>query len=80
MPLTQSDLDSFHAFASEKLRNGGGAMSLEEIVAAWRAERELQEANAGIRRGLSEVESGQHRPLDDFMDEFRRQHNISPEA
>ena len=80
MFVTQAELDDFHSFASGMIGNGGASMSLVELASAWQGTRETLDANDGIRRGLAEVDAGKHRSLDEFMSEFRRQHNIAPDA
>jgi predicted transcriptional regulator len=76
MAVTQDDLQSFNEFASEKLKNGD-AGSLEELVQQWRVDREREEVNAAIQRGIADVDAGRTRPLEEFWDEFSQKHNIS---
>ena len=80
MSATLQELDNFHRFAADQLRHEGPALSLEELLARWRSARERTEANAGIIQGLEEMNAGLGRPLDEFMTEFRAEHQISPDA
>jgi hypothetical protein len=80
MPLTQQDIDSFHRYASAKIGNGGAALSLTDLAAAWQAERDTDQTHLAIQRGLADADAGRHRSLDEFMAEFRQVKNISAEA
>lgn len=78
---TITELESFQQFISEQLRNGVASLSPEECLRLWRARQEERAgANAGIRRGLAELEAGLGRPLDEFASEFRRRNGIRDEA
>ena len=80
MPSTLQELDNFHHFAADQLRNPDSAASLEELLGRWRAARERGDANAAIAEGLSQMKAGRGRPLDDFIAEFRAEHNIPADA
>lgn len=84
MSTTQDQLDSFHRFASEKLNNGGSEMSLQELYRLWRIENPSTDERAAvadiISQGDADIESGNYRPLDEFMDEFRSKNDIPQDA
>ena len=65
MQITQSDLDSFHSFASRELTNGGRAHSLEDLLQEWRCKQEEVETIASIRRGIDDAEAGRVQSLAD---------------
>jgi len=80
MPTSQEQLDSFHRFALDKLQNGRAEMSLLELVQLWRLENptadERAEAIAAIKQGQADIEAGNYRPVEEFMDEMREKHGI----
>jgi hypothetical protein len=60
-----SELELFHRFVGDALRNGGSKMSPEETVAAFRArERELQQLRQDIQPSLDRSLCGASEPLD----------------
>lgn len=83
MPATQEELNAFHEFASEQLRNGGAELSLDELYEQWRLEnptpREQTDIHASIQRGLADVEAGRYEPADKVMRELREKHGIPAE-
>ncbi len=80
MAVTQDQIDSFHRFASDRIANGGADLSFQEIVSLWKldnpSDEERAEVIAAINEGVKDIESGNHRPADEFMDEMRRKYNI----
>jgi hypothetical protein len=84
MAVTQDQIDSFHRFASDRIANGGADLSFQEIVALWKldnpSDEERAEVIAAINQGVKDIESGNHRPADEFMDEMRRKYNIPTDA
>lgn len=79
MPVTQRQLDSFHRFASQMLNNGGTDLSLEELVAHWRAQQERADVNACLRQATDDLKAGRHRPAHEVMEELRTKHNLPTE-
>ena len=81
MTVTQEQLDSFHRFASEKLGNGGGELTWQELLALWRlenpSEQERSQTNAAIRNALEEIEAGLVQPADEAMEEIRKDFGFS---
>ncbi len=63
MSLSQSDIDSFHLFASQELTHLGPGQDLEEIVRRWQTQREEAEALASIRRGVEDAEAGRFQDI-----------------
>lgn len=81
MPVAKEEIDRFHRFVDETADNGGADLSLEELLRLCGAEqRERDQANEGIRRGLQELEAGLGRPLDEFAAEFRKRNSIPSET
>lgn len=73
---TQDDLKSFHAFVGEQIVTGGEHLAPDQVLAMWRERIATVKA---VREGLEAVEAGRTRPLDEFVDDFRRRHNIPDE-
>ena len=82
MTVTCEELDRFHLFATQKLRNGG-AESIEELVDLWRIEHpapeEAAEIDAIIHQGIADMKAGRGRPAEVVMAELRRKYNLQPE-
>ena len=49
MTMSQSELDSFHNFATNILAHGNRDISLEDLVSQWHSQREHAETLASIR-------------------------------
>lgn len=58
MAVNQSDLDSFHDFASQTLARLSGDQSLEDLLKLWRAKQEHTETVASVRRGVEDADAG----------------------
>lgn len=81
---TQEQIDSFHQFASEHVRNGTADDSLAELFDLWRMQNpttdELAESVAAVKAALNDMENGDEgRPFDEFADDIRR-HNKVPSS
>ena len=63
MSLSQSDIDSFHLFASQELTLLGPDQDLEEIVRRWQAQLKQAETLASIRRGVKDAEAGRFQDI-----------------
>lgn len=76
MSATHDELDQFRKYAAEKLCNGGGSKSLEELLEQWRSDRltdeELQESLTSLRRGLDDVNAGRVYPARTVVEELRQ--------
>ena len=79
MAVTQEELDRFHRFASEKLGNGGGDLSWDELFIQWESICDQDDVNAAIKQGLADVDAGRHRPASEVMEDLQRKHKIGPE-
>lgn len=78
MTVNQSDLDSFHHFATHILAHAGRDLSLEELIGKWRAEREYAETVESVRRGVSDAESGRVHDLADVDAKIRTELGFPP--
>ena len=73
---TLEELNRFHEFAMDSIREHGETVSLIQLFRKWLALKEREEVNAAIRQGLAEMEAGLSRPADECMAEFRLRHGI----
>ncbi|MEX0700634.1 MAG: hypothetical protein WD069_00920 [Planctomycetales bacterium] len=65
---TKNELESFHEFVGERLRQGDAVISPEQALAQWRERVETVEA---IREGLDDVRAGRVRPAAEVIDSLR---------
>ena len=84
MAVTKDQIDSFHQFATERISNGGSDMTMRELLQLWALENptdeEREQVVAIIRQGDKDIEAGNYRPLDEFMEEFRAKNDIPHDA
>jgi hypothetical protein len=73
MTVNQSDLDSFHDFATNFLSHTESSFSLEELILKWRAEREVTETVESIRRGSADAQAGRLHDLAEVDEKIRSQ-------
>jgi hypothetical protein len=79
------DLLSFHQFVTDQLKTGEPTLSPEEAVEVWRlcnrTREEYDEDVAAIREALEDLDAGEKgMPLEQFLDEFRKRHNLDRSA
>jgi hypothetical protein len=75
------ELLSFHQFVAEQLNTGGLRLSPEEALEAWRLRNRSPEEYAedvqAIREALADMDAGDTgTPLEVFLAEFRKRHNL----
>src|SRR5437762_2192498 len=58
MTVNQSELDSFHHFATHELAHAGRDLELEELIRHWHEQRERSETVQSIRRGVADADAG----------------------
>jgi len=75
MPITLTELESFHRFAAMKLKNGG-AESIAELAHEWQAAREREEVYEALREATEDLKAGRHRPAADVSRDMRRKFNL----
>lgn len=78
MTINQSDLDSFHHFATNLLAESGRELELEELMRQWRAERDRAETVDSIRRGIADAETGRVHELADVDAKIRTELGFRP--
>jgi predicted transcriptional regulator len=77
MAANQSELDSFHSFASQALP-GASHATLEDLLAVWRTEQERAEAVASIRRGVADAAAGRLCSLSEVDADIRAKLRLPP--
>lgn len=78
---TQEQIDSFHRFATEQLRNGGRERTVDELYDQWRFENqspeEFEENVAAIQGAIDDMNAGDTgRDADEVIAEVRSQYNL----
>ena len=72
MTATTEEIDSFHRFATERMRNGGGDLTMDQLYDHWRAEnptdQELEESLQALKRGLADMKAGRIHPAEEVME------------
>lgn len=58
MSITQTDLDSFHDFATQFLAQSKRELSFEQLVNVWQTERDQSATIEAIRRGVDDAAAG----------------------
>jgi len=81
MAATTQQLQSFYQFADQRLRNGGGDATLDELYGEWRAcnptPEELETNVLAVRAALRDMEAGEKgQPIEEFISEFERRNGI----
>lgn len=76
MTVTQHELDSFHRFATDRLRKSEEELTIDDLVIEWDSMRNREQINAAIREGLADIDAGRTRPADQVTEELRRKHNL----
>ncbi len=65
MIVNQSDLDSFHQFASRSIAQRGESLSFEDLVKQWHAQQDYEATIASVRRGVEDADAGRVRDVTD---------------
>ena len=76
-----NDLRAFKGFIEDKLSNGGADLTLDEDLVHWEVENQTDEEREdtlrAIGEGLSDIEAGRTRPLEEYDREFRSKHGLA---
>ncbi len=77
---TQTQIDSFHYFASEQIKDGS-KLPVTALFDLWQvqnlSEEELSESTAAVQAALNDMENGDSgRLFNQFANEMRSQHDI----
>ena len=76
MTVTQTELDQFHEFASQKIATEGVSVSFEDLVVEWESIRDKDAIDSAIRQGLADIKAGRYRSAEEVTDELRQKHGI----
>ena len=72
MAISAEQLEDFHRFASEKVKDGDTELTIEELLRLWRMESDRLDSVNAIKKGIAEVEAGRVHTLEDVDAEIRR--------
>ncbi len=74
MAVTSEQLESFQQFAREKISNGGGSLSFDELVELWMLKNlppeEIQESLRALEAGIADAEAGRVHSVDEVFDDL----------
>jgi hypothetical protein len=77
-----NDVRAFQSFLDEKLSNGEGNLTLDEVLELWdyenSSDEERRATREAISRGLADVDSGRVRSIEEFDRDFRLKHGLAP--
>ena len=80
-PTRTNDLRACKGFIKDKLSNGGADLTLDEALVHWEVENQTDEEREdtlrAIGEGLSDIEAGRTRPLEEFDHEFRSMQGLA---
>lgn len=84
MQLTIDELNRFHRFAEEKLSNGGGDLTLEDLVDMWNLEnpppQQVREDVLAVKAALRDLDNGDRGiPFEDHIRELREKYRLTGE-
>jgi hypothetical protein len=84
MQLTLDELDRFHRFAEEKLSNGNGDLTLEDLVEMWSFENPSPERQRedllAVKAALRDVDNGDRGiPVDEMIQKMRDKYGLPEE-
>lgn len=72
----QTDLEAFHSFVGQSIRQGNKEAQPEAVLRKWRADREFEETCADIRQGIADMEAGLGIPAEEVFAKLRQKHGI----
>ena len=78
---TQEQIDSFHRFATEQLRNDGRNKTVDELYDRWRFENqspeEFEENVTAIQGAIDDMNNGDTgRDADEVIADVRKRYNL----
>ena len=76
MSISNEEINSFHQFALS-FCNETSDLTLEELVARWRATKDRDEVNEVIRQGLEEIGAGKGRPENEVFAEMKDKFDLN---
>ena len=78
MPATLADIDDFHRFAANEVRDASRSIEFNDLVRAWLRQRERDDVNAIIRQGMLDIAAGRGMPADEFNQLMREKYGLGP--
>ena len=76
-----NDLVAFRGFIDQKLSDGGGNLTPDEVLAEWeftnQSDHDRAETLNAVRKGIEDIEAGRSRPARDVMVDLCRKYNLA---
>ena len=84
MSVTTEQIDSFHRFATNRLKNGSEGLSMDELYDEWRTQHfspeEIHENVLAVRAAIRDMENGDTgQDADDVIAELRDELGLGDE-
>lgn len=77
MSVTVKQLEAFHRFGAQQLASRQGKPLWDELLILWESRNNRDEANAAIREGLGDIDTGRFQSADATRADIRRDFGIS---
>lgn len=76
MPATLEELNEFHRFAAELIRESETPLELGELLERWYDRCDRDEINSIIRRGLQDIADGKGIPAHEHLQQLREKYGF----
>lgn len=76
MPATLDELNEFHRFAAELIRESETPLEFGELLERWYDNRDRDQINAIIRRGLQDIAEGRGIPAHEHLKQLREKYGF----
>lgn len=76
MPATLEELNAFHRFAAEVIRESETPVEFGDLVERWYDSRERDQINAIIRRGVQDIAEGRGIPAHEHLKQLREKYGF----
>lgn len=77
MPATLDELNEFHRFAAELIRESETPLEFGELLEMWYDRREREQVVEILHEALADVDAGRCRPVQEQLDELRQEYGFS---
>lgn len=77
MPATLEELNEFHRFAAELIRESETPLEFGELLERWYDSREREQVVAILHEALADVDAGRCHPVQEQLTELREQYGFS---
>jgi hypothetical protein len=76
MSATLDELNEFHRFAVELIRESEAPLEFDELLERWYDRRDRDEINSIIRRGLQDIADGKGIPAHEHLQQLREKYGF----